>query len=131
MKIEESKKLETRGPADQTKITFRPLYGTYSEDPLSYLLQINDCRILLDCGWNDAHDEALLAPLIEVLGEIDAVLISHPDSCHVGALPYLVSRLKLQVVPSALHLRVCSTALPDNIDSQPCIPTGSSFMFFQ
>ena len=32
----------------------------------------------------------------QVADSIDAVLISHPDPQHLGALPYLVGRLKLQ-----------------------------------
>lgn len=34
---------------------------------------------------------------LQVLDTIDAVLISHPDPSHLGALPYLVGKLKLQV----------------------------------
>ena len=39
----------------------------------------------------------LLAPLVAALPQIDAVLLSHPDPVHLGALPYLVGKLGLQV----------------------------------
>ena len=32
---------------------------------------------------------------MQIVDQIDAVLISHPDPAHIGALPYLVGRLKL------------------------------------
>ena len=38
-------------------------------------------KILLDCGWNDAMDVELLAPLAKVAPFVDAVLVSHPDTC--------------------------------------------------
>jgi hypothetical protein len=141
-----------------------PLYGAGASGALSTLLDVHGVRFLLDCGWDDAYDPALLAPLIQVscsycglwaviidciifgicmtvtfiyvnpifpsladcslslslsaslflflspsvsliylyvslgvfggqvLPSIDAVLISHPDSAHLGALPYLVGR---------------------------------------
>ena len=37
-------------------------------------------KILLDCGWNDAMDVELLAPLAKVAPFVDAVLVSHPDT---------------------------------------------------
>jgi Cft2 family RNA processing exonuclease len=48
-----------------TIIHFKPLYGALSEDPICYLLVIDDCKILLDCGWNDFFDTNLLKPLQE------------------------------------------------------------------
>ena len=35
-------------------IRFTPLNGAWNENPLCYLLQIDECTILLDCGWTDA-----------------------------------------------------------------------------
>ena len=34
--------------------------------------------------------------VLQVIEDIDAVLLSHPDPAHIGALPYLVGRRKLQ-----------------------------------
>lgn len=44
-------------------IHFRPLCGAMNEDPFMYLLTIDECKILLDCGWNDSFDVKLLEPL--------------------------------------------------------------------
>jgi Cft2 family RNA processing exonuclease len=63
----------------------------------SPLPQVNDFKFLLDCGWDHNYDVALLEPVKAVLSTVDAVLLSHPDPLHLGALPYLVGRLGLQV----------------------------------
>jgi cleavage and polyadenylation specificity factor subunit 2 len=47
-------------------ITFTPLTGgavTTRTTPLCYILQIDDVRILLDCGAPDWHPESTLAGL--------------------------------------------------------------------
>lgn len=67
-----------------------PLYGARTAGgPLSHLLRIGDFTLLLDCGWDDAYSEALLEPLLEAVPRVDAVLLSHPDPPHLGALPRL------------------------------------------
>ena len=53
-------------------------------------------KILLDCGWNDSFDVNLLEPLAKVAAEVDAVLISHPDTEHLGALPYAFGKLGMR-----------------------------------
>ena len=47
------------------RIQFTPLSGAHSEKPLSYLLEIDDFKILLDCGWNDKLDLADIQPIVE------------------------------------------------------------------
>lgn len=80
------------------EISFTPLYGAQSSLPCCcYLLEVNDVCILLDCGWTDEYDEALLQPLRRVISRIDLVLISHPDIYHMGALPYAMGTLGLKV----------------------------------
>ena len=37
-------------------ILFTPLSGVHTEGPLCYLLELDDFKILLDCGWNDTFD---------------------------------------------------------------------------
>lgn len=37
-------------------IRFTALSGAKSESALCYLLEIDEAKILLDCGWNDAFD---------------------------------------------------------------------------
>ena len=53
-------------------------------------MQVRDLVFLLDCGWDDSYSTELLSPLRDVAGHLDAVLLSHPDSLHLGALPVLV-----------------------------------------
>jgi cleavage and polyadenylation specificity factor subunit 2 len=50
-------------------------------------------KILLDCGWDDRMDVQALEPLRRIAPHVDAVLISHPDTAHLGALPYAFGTL--------------------------------------
>ena len=50
-------------------------------------------KILLDCGWDDRMDVQALEPLRRIAPLVDAVLISHPDTAHLGALPYAFGTL--------------------------------------
>lgn len=77
-------------------IKFTPLCGAHDENPLCYLLEVDEFRILLDCGWNSDFDVSLLKPLARVAPRINLVLISHPDLAHIGALPYAFSKLGLR-----------------------------------
>jgi len=78
-------------------INFTPLYGAHSSEmSCCYLLEVDEIKILLDCGWNDSFDEELLRPLQRVANRIDLVLISHPDLAHMGALPYAMGKLGLK-----------------------------------
>ncbi|TQE03901.1 hypothetical protein C1H46_010428 [Malus baccata] len=79
--------------AHQIEVT--PLCGVYNENPLSYLVSIDGFNLLIDCGWNDHFDPSLLQPLSRVASTVDAVLLSHPDTLHLGALPYAMKQLGL------------------------------------
>lgn len=70
-----------------------PLLGGSDRGPCSYLLSINSFSILLDCGWAEPYDVQMLDPVRDRVGEIDAVLLSHADPAHCGALPYLIGKL--------------------------------------
>lgn len=83
------------GGGPPTGLRFVPLLGVHGRGPLSYLLELEGFTFLLDCGWNDAYDPQLLAPVLAALPRIDAVLLSHSDLAHLGALPYLVGRCGL------------------------------------
>lgn len=37
-------------------IKFTPLSGAKNENALCYLLEIDEVKILLDCGWNDQFE---------------------------------------------------------------------------
>jgi cleavage and polyadenylation specificity factor subunit 2 len=91
-------------------IQFTPLYGASDTDPLCYLLEIDDCRILLDIGWDEHFRERDIEALGRVVSDVDAVLskvgdnnlhlvntgiVSHPDIAHIGALSYAVGQLGL------------------------------------
>ncbi|GAB2227713.1 hypothetical protein Droror1_Dr00009540 [Drosera rotundifolia] len=78
-----------------TSVQVTPLSGVYNENPLCYLVAIDGFNFLIDCGWNDHFDPALLEPLSRVAPTIDAVLLSHPDIIHIGALPYAMKKLGL------------------------------------
>uniref|UniRef100_A0A5B7BRU1 Cleavage and polyadenylation specificity factor subunit 2 n=1 Tax=Davidia involucrata TaxID=16924 RepID=A0A5B7BRU1_DAVIN len=78
-----------------TSVQVKPLCGVYNENPLSYLVSIDGFNFLVDCGWNDHFDPSLLQPLSRVASSIDAVLLSHPDTLHLGALPYAMKQLGL------------------------------------
>ncbi|XP_047334681.1 cleavage and polyadenylation specificity factor subunit 2 [Impatiens glandulifera] len=78
-----------------TSVQVMPLCGVYSENPLSYLVSVDGFNFLIDCGWNDHFDTSLLEPLSRVAPSIDAILLSHPDTLHLGALPYAVNKLGL------------------------------------
>eukprot|EP00111_Clytia_hemisphaerica_P022731 TCONS_00066879-protein len=76
-------------------IRFTPLSGAQDEKPLCYLLQVDEFRFLLDCGWDENLDLEVVENIRKHLHSIDAVLLSHPDIYHVGALPYLVGKCGL------------------------------------
>ncbi|XP_078435387.1 cleavage and polyadenylation specificity factor 100 [Wolffia australiana] len=78
-----------------TSVQVTPLCGVYNENPLSYLVSVDGFNFLVDCGWNDLFDVNLLQPLSRVCSKVDAVLLSHPDVLHLGALAYAMKHLGL------------------------------------
>ncbi|VFQ80590.1 unnamed protein product [Cuscuta campestris] len=78
-----------------TSVQVKPLCGVYNENPLSYLVSVDGFNFLIDCGWNDHFDPSILQPLSRVASTVDAVLLSHPDTLHLGALPYAMKQLGL------------------------------------
>ncbi|XP_017769181.1 PREDICTED: probable cleavage and polyadenylation specificity factor subunit 2 [Nicrophorus vespilloides] len=76
-------------------IKLQALSGAMDESPPCYLLQVDDVRILLDCGWNEHFDPEFMKELKRHANTIDAVLLSYPDASHLGALPYMVGKLGL------------------------------------
>ncbi|KAJ7490395.1 beta-lactamase-like protein [Mycena galericulata] len=94
-------------------ITFTPLSGaahSSSTTPLAYLLQVDDVRILLDCGspdWSPEdsalnseertfHWEEYCQALRECAPTVDLVLLSHGDLAHCGLYAYAYSRWNLK-----------------------------------
>lgn len=76
-------------------VKFTALSGARSERPPCFLLEIDEAKLLLDCGWSDAFDVEDLGGLARVSKNVDAVLLSHADVEHVGALPYAFAKLGL------------------------------------
>ncbi|KAJ6539529.1 beta-lactamase-like protein [Mycena capillaripes] len=96
-------------------ITFTPLSGAAHSSrstPLAYLLQVDDVRILLDCGspdWSPEepalksdteeptfHWEEYCQALRECAPTVDLVLLSHGDLAHCGLYAYAYSRWNLK-----------------------------------
>lgn len=71
--------------------TFTALYGSESEGPVCSLLEINSVKILLDCGWDEKFDLSTIQTLSDHASSINAILLSHSDMEHCGALLYLYS----------------------------------------
>lgn len=69
--------------------------GCGSEDPHCYILEVDNFTFLLDCGWDSKFSDSILKELKRHVSKIDAVLLSHPDHLHLGALPYAVGKLGL------------------------------------
>ncbi|CAF1229304.1 unnamed protein product [Adineta steineri] len=70
--------------------------GAYNEGALAYLLQTDDFRFLLDCGWDENFSPEIIEEYKRHIKDIDAVLITYPDLYHLGALPYLVGHCGLK-----------------------------------
>jgi len=74
----------------------KPLCNTKSERQHCYLLTLDEgYNVLLDCGWTDSFDPADLAELAQVAPTVRAVLLSHGDLAHLGAVPYACAKLGL------------------------------------
>lgn len=77
-------------------IHITPLYGSHaSSHAISHLLTIDNFNILLDVGWTPFFEEQHLHNLRQVAPKVNAVLLSHPDLSHLGALPYALRHLGL------------------------------------
>ncbi|KAJ1930344.1 hypothetical protein IWQ60_000365 [Tieghemiomyces parasiticus] len=77
-------------------VKFTALSGALNEDPLSYLLEIEDARILLDCGSTDAFESSSWATLASVIPHVDVVLLAHASVEHLGAYVRAFTTLNLR-----------------------------------
>ena len=76
-------------------INLHTISGAMDESPPCYLLQVDEVRILLDCGWDEKFNPQFIKEIKKYVHTIDAVLLSYPDPQHLGALPYLVGKMGL------------------------------------
>lgn len=73
-----------------------PISGGAGEStPHCYILEVDQFTFLLDCGWDPKFSRVITDELKKHVNKIDAVLLSHPDNLHLGALPYAVGKLGL------------------------------------
>lgn len=78
-------------------VKFTPITGvgeTYG--PHAYILQLDDFKFLLDCGWdtqNPDNQKSIEEKLLKYASDVDAILLSHPDIRNVGSLPRLYNIL--------------------------------------
>lgn len=68
------------------------LSGGQDCSPSCYLLQIDQFRCLLDCGWDEKFSPHIVDEIGKHFRSLDAILLNYPDPAHVGALPYLVKK---------------------------------------
>lgn len=71
------------------------LSGGQDGTPPCYLLQIDQFKCLLDCGWDEKFSESIVDEISKHFRSLDAILLSYPDHTHLGALPYLVKKFGL------------------------------------
>lgn len=69
------------------------LSGGQGSSPPCYLLQIDQFKCLLDCGWDEKFSLGIVDEIAKHFSSLDAILLSYPDPAHLGALPYLVGKL--------------------------------------
>ncbi|KAJ2383850.1 hypothetical protein GGI23_007056, partial [Coemansia sp. RSA 2559] len=93
-------------------LQFTAISGANNEDAVCYLLEVDNAKILLDCGSYETYSDASLEQLQRVARQVDAVLLSHPDMAHLGAYPLAFSRYGLTCpayATQAVHMmgRMC------------------------
>lgn len=66
------------------------LSGGQDSSPSCYLLQIDQFKCLLDCGWDEKFSQSIVDEIGKHFKSLNAILLTYPDPSHLGALPYLV-----------------------------------------
>jgi cleavage and polyadenylation specificity factor subunit 2 len=87
------------GKAASEAVSLTPLTGACSTGPVCSLLEIGDFCLLLDCGSVSFKTDRTLKSRIEEIvsfkcKNLDAILISHADHYHIGALPCILGSKK-------------------------------------
>eukprot|EP00178_Gracilaria_changii_P021008 TRINITY_DN621_c0_g2_i1.p1 TRINITY_DN621_c0_g2~~TRINITY_DN621_c0_g2_i1.p1 ORF type:complete len:869 (+),score=191.24 TRINITY_DN621_c0_g2_i1:8600-11206(+) len=77
-------------------IQITPIYGSHANShAICHLLTIDGFNILLDIGWDIFFNPEQLQNLRTIAPKVNAVLLSHADVSHLGALPYAFRHLNL------------------------------------
>lgn len=76
-------------------IKLTALSGDQDGSPLCYLLQIDQFKCLLDCGWDEHFSQDIVNEIGKHFATLDAILLTYPDPYHLGALPYLIKKYGL------------------------------------
>lgn len=118
----------------EVNIKFTPLYGANS-DTLSYILRVNSFTFLLDCGWVDPYDTAILEPLVKAVGSIDAgkntLLLSKYPSYNAPIHSHTISPLS-PLLQYSFHIPIpatsvhCPTSSADSTWHRPSTPLEPS-----
>lgn len=98
------------------KLTFCGAAGTVTGS--CHLLEIEDLKILLDCGMfqgGSEADEMNYEQFSFNPSDIDILILSHAHIDHSGRIPQLVKRgFKGKIITSAPTLELCKIMLPDS-----------------
>lgn len=98
------------------KLTFCGAAGTVTGS--CHLLEMENMKILLDCGMFQGGSEAEQMDLEQFRfkpSEIDMLILSHAHIDHSGRIPQLVKRgFKGKIITSAPTFELCKIMLPDS-----------------
>ncbi|CAM2759697.1 MBL fold metallo-hydrolase RNA specificity domain-containing protein [Legionella worsleiensis] len=98
------------------KLTFMGATGTVTGS--KYLLELNDKKILIDCGLFQGIKELRLrnwSPFPVAPKSIDAVVLTHAHIDHSGYIPLLVKQgFKGKIYATKATKELCSILLPDS-----------------
>jgi cleavage and polyadenylation specificity factor subunit 2 len=104
-------KMKLFGKAASESVSLTPLCGGQSEGPVCSLLEIGDFCLLLDCGSASYHtDKTLFTRIHDLVSHkrksLDAVVLSHADHYHMGALPMVLGKQGFVGTPAICTLPV-------------------------
>ena len=90
-------------------VKFQSLSGIGDESPHCYILQIDDFKFLLDCGWEERNGTFILDNLRYHAKQIDAILISHPGKFEISIF---LDDILMEHVGTYIQCRVQLTDTP-------------------
>lgn len=85
----------------------------YPGKPFCYLLEIDQSKLLFDCGARiiqNGLEVTHLLPLKDILKELNGIFITHADIEHMGGLPFLV-HLSGGYLPCPIYLTSASQSM--------------------